>query len=224
MRQLPHRRRDAGFASGAHTAHSAGTAALVAGGAACVDCHGNNGGLGYQNATAGTHGAGSVDFASVTYSQAAIRGNLTGTCLTANCHNRNTGTLQSTQWNTAQLDCDDCHFYNAAPTSALNNANPRPLSTSHNDHFDNGKTCQQCHGTDPVAGDTLHITGATTVTDKANAAQDEANIVWTHASAVTDYTFNDTENSCYTATNRGWAATPAAATRARRTRAGPTGT
>ena len=191
-----------GSASGAHTGHGVDAADLVAGGAACVDCHGNNGGLNFQSSLAGTHGTGSVNFANVTYSQAAARGNLTGTCLTANCHNRNTGTLQSTQWNTTQLDCDDCHFYSATPTSALNNANPRPLSTSHNDHFDNAKTCQQCHGTDPVAGDTAHISVVTTLADKATALQDEANIVWTHASAVTDYTFG-TDNTCYSATNNG---------------------
>ena len=33
------------------------------------------------------HGSGSVNFASVTYSQAATRGNLTGTCTTTACHN-----------------------------------------------------------------------------------------------------------------------------------------
>ena len=190
-------------ASAAHTAHGAGTAQLLDGGAACVACHGNNGGLGYHNATAGTHGSGDVTFATVTYSQAAVRGNLTGTCLTSACHNKNTGTLQSTAWNTTQLDCDDCHYYSATPTGAGNAANPAPLSTSHNDHFDNGKVCAQCHGPVPASGDTVHITVATTVTDKANAAPDEAAIAWNDALAVTDYTFDDAGNTCYSATNQG---------------------
>jgi predicted CxxxxCH...CXXCH cytochrome family protein len=169
-----------GAASGAHTVHNAGTAALVAGGADCVACHGDNGGLGYENTLAGSHGNSSVTFSGATYST-AVRNDLTGTCSTTSCHNK--GTDQSTAWNSNALACDDCHYYAATttPTTAGNIGHASPLSTDHGNHFGTGGNfaCADCHGTDPVAEDTTHINGVTTLADKATAVQDEANVTVT---------------------------------------------
>ena len=189
-----------GSASGAHTLHNAGTGALVAGGAACVSCHGNNGGLGYQNALAGTHGiGGTVNFANVTYST-ATRNDLAGTCMTANCHNVNTGTDQSTAWNSTQLACDDCHYHAAANTATTtgNSAHARPLSSDHGTHFGAGGifACSDCHGTDPVAGDTAHINGVTTLADKAVAVPFEATISATAKGSGTDQLTAGTATTC----------------------------
>lgn len=184
-------------ASGAHTIHGATAASVAANPASianCIQCHGNDG-------TGATHNNGTVNFVGATYST-AVRNDLTGTCSTTSCHNK--GADPSAAWNTiTALACDDCHYYSVTPTSAGNAAHASPLSTSHNDHFTATKTCAQCHGTDPVAGDTSHISGVTTLADKATALQDEATLLWTDASAVTDYTFNDADNSCYSATNNG---------------------
>lgn len=182
-------------ASGVHAQHGATAASVAANPASialCIECHGNDG-------TGVTHNNGSVNFANVTYST-AVRNNLTGTCLTANCHNFNGKTEQSNAWNATQLECDDCHYYSATPTSAGNTAHGRPLSASHADHFSAGKTCAQCHGTMPIAGDTSHITGVTSNADKAVATQDEAAVSFTGS---TTYTFEDTGNTCYSATNSG---------------------
>ncbi|MDF1581491.1 MAG: CxxxxCH/CxxCH domain-containing protein, partial [Desulfuromonadales bacterium] len=186
-----------GSASGAHTVHGATAASVAANPASvalCIECHGNDG-------TGASHNNGTVNFVGATYST-ATRNDLTGTCSTTSCHNK--GTDQSTAWNTTALACNDCHYFEASPTAANNTAHASALSTSHGDHFSAGKTCAQCHGTDPVAGDTSHINGGTTAnSDKATALQDEATLAWTDASAVTDYTFDDTGNTCYSATNNG---------------------
>lgn len=186
-----------GSASGAHTVHGATAASVAANPASvalCIECHGNDG-------TGASHNNGTVNFVGATYST-ATRNDLTGTCSTTSCHNK--GTDQSTAWNTTALACNDCHYFEASPTAANNTAHASSLSTSHGDHFSAGKTCAQCHGTDPVAGDTSHINGGTTAnSDKATALQDEATLAWTAASAVTDYTFDDTGNTCYSATNNG---------------------
>jgi predicted CxxxxCH...CXXCH cytochrome family protein len=97
-----------GAESGAHVAHGASRTQLVAGGAACVACHGNNGGAGFQNTPAGTHGIGNaVNWAAnLTYSQAATRGDLTGTCTgTAGCHVAATNIA----WNATPTNCTQCH-------------------------------------------------------------------------------------------------------------------
>jgi hypothetical protein len=100
-----------GSASAAHAAHGASPAQLVAGGAACVPCHGNNGGANFQSTLAGTHGTGTVNWATnLTYSQAGTRGNLTGTCSgTAGCHVAATNIA----WNAVQTNCNTCHYNTA---------------------------------------------------------------------------------------------------------------
>jgi len=164
-----------GAASGAHTIHNAGTTALVAGGADCVACHGNNGGLGYENTLTGTHGDTSVTFSGATYST-ATRNDLTGTCSTTACHNQ--GADPSATWNAAALACDDCHYYNATPTAVGNTGHAAPLTADHGNHFTAGYGCADCHGTLPT--DTTHINGGTTaLADKATAVQDEANVTVT---------------------------------------------
>ena len=97
-------------ASGAHTAHNAGTVQLVDGGAACSDCHGNNGGLLYHNATAGTHGNGSVTWTGAPFYSTATRNDLTGTCSgAAACHVSSGTNIQWGQTQVATNDCKVCH-------------------------------------------------------------------------------------------------------------------
>lgn len=192
-------------ASGAHDIHGATFASVAANPASianCIQCHGNDG-------TGASHNNGTVNFVNVTYST-AVRNDTNGTCLTANCHNVNTKALQSTLWSSSALECNDCHFYPTTTpavtvtTSAANAADGRPLSATHGAHFDSGKTCNQCHGAMPVAGDTAHITSRTSLADMAVAVlADNASVVWTDAVAVTDYTFENTGNTCGTATNNG---------------------
>lgn len=185
-------------ASGAHTIHGATAASVAANPASialCIECHGNDG-------TGATHNNGSVNFASVNYN--AARTIVTGTCVTSTCHNYDPNIVsptkdRSTAWNTTALACDDCHYYAASPTAAGNTAHSSPLSTSHDAHFTGGKTCAQCHGTDPP--DTTHINGGTTSNaDKANAVQDEAAISFTGS---TSYTWTDASNTCSAGTNNG---------------------
>lgn len=164
---------------------------------ACTDCH--------TAATATTHinATVNVDAAKATYNGTVVVGDVGyGTCLTASCHNLNTKVDTSAAWNVVgDLACDDCHYYAAAPTAAGNTAHARPLSTSHGDHFTAGKVCTQCHGALPTT--TAHIGAKTTLADGAVALQDESTLAWTDASAVTDYTFDDTGNTCYSALNNG---------------------
>jgi predicted CxxxxCH...CXXCH cytochrome family protein len=180
-----------GSASGAHAIHGATAASLAANPASialCVSCHGNDG-------TGPSHNNGTVNFANVNYN--AARNVVTGTCVTADCHNYDPNIAsptkdRSTAWNTTALACDDCHYYasGTTPTSAGNTAHGRPLSADHGNHFGTGGSfaCADCHGTDPVAGDTSHINGVTSLADKATATQDEANVIVA--------TWNDTTNSC----------------------------
>ena len=94
--------------------------------------------------------------------------------------------IQSTAWNdtTTHLPCTSCHYYAIGTTATLagNSTNASlALSSDHGKHFGSGGSfaCADCHGTDPVAGDTSHINGVTSITDKAVAAQDEANVTVT---------------------------------------------
>ncbi|HEY5998524.1 MAG TPA: CxxxxCH/CxxCH domain-containing protein, partial [bacterium] len=80
--------------------------------APCTECH--------ASATAATHINQSVNLsaANVGYSRGAavaLGGPASGTCTTANCHNR--GAAQSAAWNTTgDLACDACHYWSAVPT------------------------------------------------------------------------------------------------------------
>jgi predicted CxxxxCH...CXXCH cytochrome family protein len=122
-----------------------------------------------------------------------MRGNEDGTCLTASCHNKDTGSDPSESWNTlGDLACDDCHYHAATPTALGNSGHAAPLSDDHGVHFGTGGTfvCTDCHGT---VTDYTHIDGgAATAIDRANALQNE--------STVTVDTWNDTADSCANAT------------------------
>jgi predicted CxxxxCH...CXXCH cytochrome family protein len=148
----------------------------------CAKCH--PGADTYTTAQAGNHRNGSVNLG------AGISSGASG--CTAACH---LSGASDGYWSDPNgLDCAACHFYNAAPTGALNSGHARPLSTSHNKHFNKGKVCTDCHGTLPT--DTSHITDFSGADEgakfdgKAHALQDEANV--TRASV----TFNDTNNTC----------------------------
>ena len=175
------------LASNAHDEHIAYAGAL------CTDCHSGS-------ATAASHISGTVnlDAGKATYAGGdldLVTPNTYGTCTTDSCHNRPiAGAEASALWSAANLLCDDCHYKNLAgnPTGAANAAHFDPLSTTHNRHFNAGKLCANCHGADPGAGDTVHISSKTSLTDGATATQDEANvtraqILWTDGGpGVTD--------------------------------------
>lgn len=172
-----------GSASGAHDIHGATSLSVAANPASialCISCHGNDG-------TGATHNNGSVNFVGVNYST-AVRNDLAGTCVSTSCHNYDPIIAsptkdQSTIWSSTALACDDCHYYAATttPTSAGNSGHARPLTADHANHFGTGGSfaCADCHGTDPVAGDTSHISSFVTLADKAVAAQNEATVTLT---------------------------------------------
>ncbi len=160
--------------SGAHAAHGANADANYS---ECILCHGDNGD-GYASTT-GTHNDNSVTFAAgITYSNNGTPGTNANanddTCSTSICHT-GSGTVT---WGATSLGCSECHYYEANPTLTNNNAHSNPLGGSHSKHFGVGgvTTCASCH-TVPVAGDTTHINGATTLVDKSNATMDEATLI-----------------------------------------------
>jgi len=120
-----------------------------------------------------------------------------GTCTTGICHNN--GTAQSAAWNGTALACNACHYWSGSPTGSGNTGYVPPLSGSHNDHFDHGKTCTQCHGAVPTS--TAHISGSTSTMDAANALQDEAGLAI--VSGATTYSWDDAGNSCTPTANNG---------------------
>jgi predicted CxxxxCH...CXXCH cytochrome family protein len=145
-----------GYASTSHIAHNATQADLVAGGPwpDCVTCHPNvDYDLGHS---------GSLQFANVSYS-----GGANGDCTTSNCHNQ--GSEVSNTWdNTTQLECNDCHYYEASITNNNNNAaHAASLSNRHDSHFDKQLACSNCHTVQPD-GDVSHISGSTLV-ERSNA-------------------------------------------------------
>jgi hypothetical protein len=112
------------------------------------------------------------------------------------CHTSTAG--NGGRWtDSTGISCDACHYYSATPSSA---GNAGDLSLSHDDHFDKGKLCTDCHTLDdgaiPTAGPLTHIddiSGAdqgAMYTGMAQALADEA--------AVTrvSMTFTDATNTC----------------------------
>ena len=86
----------------------------------------------------------------------------------------------------ASVGCDECHYYNASPTSAGNNGHFAPLTGDHSDHFASTVVtaigCSECH---VVPSDTGHISTADVGTDtgdmqdRALALQNEAAVTST---------------------------------------------
>ncbi|MEW6488433.1 MAG: CxxxxCH/CxxCH domain-containing protein, partial [Thermodesulfobacteriota bacterium] len=153
-------------ASAGHAAHGASSPALVDGGAACVACHGNNGGLNYQNALAGTHGSGTVTWATdLTYSTAVTRGDLTGTCTgAAGCHVAATNIA----WNATPTNCTQCHVNTADRNDWSGNNNIASMiasgdwtATGHGAKADVGATgCLTCHDLAQPHDRTTTLSGA----------------------------------------------------------------
>jgi predicted CxxxxCH...CXXCH cytochrome family protein len=168
--------------SNAHNEHLNNGYGIVA----CADCHTAASNSNHINKNI------NIDNTKATYSRGAsvaIGGTPSGTCLTSGCHNR--AAVQSAAWNTAgDLACNACHGDASSG-----------LSTSHTDHISAGKLCTQCHGAAPTT--TAHIGGKSSLIDGSNADPGEASVLFTHADAVTDYTYNSSERSCYSPTNNG---------------------
>lgn len=125
-----------------------------------------------------------------------------GTCSGA-CH---LSTVSDGYWNDSDgLDCASCHYSAANPTSAGNIV--KPLSPTHNKHFDAGKVCIDCHADNSAdAGAhpdidlkrthiddhdawSLNATNdGTVLADRGAATQDEATVVV--------ISWNDGANTC----------------------------
>jgi len=145
--------------SGSHAKHlnttisTGGTAMGAALNAGCVNCHPNqvndiwSGGKAdngtkkaYPHAQDGTNVVSDNAAVLVNISSTRAAGSA-DTCAKA-CH-KNTKTAT---WGGA-LACDACHYYNAAPNKASNDAAIVKLSDAHSAHFAAGATCDSCHVT-----------------------------------------------------------------------------
>jgi predicted CxxxxCH...CXXCH cytochrome family protein len=193
-------------ASGAHELHT--NVGGDTGRDDCVICHAS---ADNYSAIAGTHINGTPGVADVTGVGYAGQTGASddGYCASA-CHDSGAG---DDQWNDGQLDCDACHYYEAAPSDTANTNHLATISElSHNGHLDtgNGRSfgCADCHivltgdGNGATAGSTLsHIsdrTGATDaarITDMAAAVQDEATIDTT-GMWITGGDWNDGTDTC----------------------------
>jgi len=181
--------------SGAHGGHvrngatiSGYSAMNAAANAGCNNCHPDNSGdlwlngkaddgtkKVYPHASDGTNVVSDNATVSRTGMTVTRGAGSTDTCGAGSCHPRSTPA-----WNAA-MNCDMCHYYNAAPTSA-GNTGTGALSYSHNKHFDAGKLCTDCHGAAPV--DASHGGAFPIVSD--NAAVSRTGMVITRAAGTTD--------------------------------------
>ncbi|MBE0503877.1 MAG: CxxxxCH/CxxCH domain-containing protein, partial [Desulfuromonadales bacterium] len=150
----------------------------------CEACH--TGAASYTYSPAEDQGA-SLNHGNVTGRKSilttSVGYNLTDqNCATA-CHK---STAADGFWTDTDLNCNACHYYSATPTSTGNNAGVANAKTgtyqltgTHNQHFDAGAVCSDCHGTLPT--DMTHITmgvgsDAAKILGKAKAEMDEASI------------------------------------------------
>jgi hypothetical protein len=164
--------------SGAHASHfgtvisTGGTAMGAAGNAGCVNCHPDNRNdlwsqgradnatvKAYPHASDGTNVV--ADNAMINAGIGATKAGASTTCTNA-CHT-NTSTAM---WGDASLACDACHYHNATPTAAGNDAAIVTLGGGHSTHFGQNATCDNCH-TVPGAGDTSHATALPVVAANA---------------------------------------------------------
>jgi hypothetical protein len=170
---------------------------VAAGGVLCGGCHadpGTDGGVDRttESATHAAHGATSGELVAENeavceqchptrdYTQTGANGHGDGWTAAdldsgkVSCHNQ--GAEASNNWDSAtQLECNDCHYYEASVSGSGNNAaHAASLSYAHNAHFDKNKQCSVCHTVEPD-GDTSHISG-TTLVDRSNAAFGEATV------------------------------------------------
>jgi len=155
-------------ASGAHASHGATASLLTANPASvamCVNCHGNDG-------TGATHNNGTVNWqTNLTYSQAASRGNLTGTCSgTAGCHVAATNIA----WNDLNpTNCNQCHYNttetaNWGWTGTAGNismiSSTQYTAVGHGQATINGaaanKDCMACHDINQAHDTTATLTGS----------------------------------------------------------------
>lgn len=166
--------------SGAHATHL-GTAITVTGLGAgtnvdCDACHPDNSAdlwsqgiaddgtkKAYPHASDGTNVV--SDNAMLDAGLSASRGAAaTDTCAGA-CHSNAT----SDQWGATSLTCSSCHYYEATPTAANNDAATVTLGGGHDTHFAAGKVCADCHSV-PSAGDTAHATALPVLATNATVA------------------------------------------------------
>jgi hypothetical protein len=156
-----------------HAGHGLSFGTIAADESVCENCHPTRTYTNYAPTTGHNDGVKDLNGTKVTYS-----GSPNGTCFTASCHNQGSGgDDQSNQWdNSTQLECNDCHYYEATVAGSGNNAaHNASLSNAHNTHFDKNKQCAQCHTVEPD-GDTTHINSTTTLIDASNAAFGEATV------------------------------------------------
>jgi hypothetical protein len=181
--------------TGAHGTHLSsgiavpgGTAMNASNNAGCVNCHTDNRGEGkttkdwgptwgtkaYPHATDGTNVV--SDNATLTGSiTSATKNGTSTTCATA-CHPRSNAITPALQWGDS-YNCNMCHYYEATPTSTGNNAvSTGSLGGSHSAHFDQGKTCSNCH---PVPSDLSSHNIAALPVDDANVTVQLATGTWT---------------------------------------------
>lgn len=184
--------------TGAHVRHSQSASMLLTEDRSdCAVCH--------TGADAYTYDLTADIGAALNHSKAAGRKTILNTTVGYNSTNLDCATachastvVNGGRWSdTTGLACDACHYYSATPTSA---GNAGDLSLSHDEHFDAGKGCTDCHTLDdgaiPTAGPLTHIddiSGAdqgAMYTGMATALNDEAAVVRTNMA------FGDVNNTC----------------------------
>jgi len=171
-------------ATAAHAQHNITTAdhSVAADRTDCAKCHtgadsytyagtGDQPGLNHGNAA----GRLTILAASVGYN--STNNNCTAACHTATVANNGVWRAVAP----GPLACDACHYYSATPTAAGNTAaGAKALTGTHNQHFNAGKVCTDCHA---AVTDLTHNTVALTGTDLAKiqglavATQDEATVL-----------------------------------------------
>ena len=151
--------------SGKHGAH---ITAIGGGNAACASCHNDNTGEGKPADDLGTkaypHASNGTEVSST---NATLANNLSDgttsknndaslvTC-TAACHPRSNLIASPVKWDGTNAGCNMCHYYEAVPTAANNEAiSAGSLPGAHSLHFNDGITCDKCH---PVPSDYTHAT------------------------------------------------------------------
>ena len=144
-------------------------------------------------------GAASFTLGHADGSVALAAGITNGTCSTACHYSGNDGAgpnVDDGYWtDTDGLNCSSCHYWGNPPTRAGNvvSGNREALSDTHNKHFDANKACITCHpdnGAELLYPNRAHIddheawtlnntNDGTVLTDRANATQDEVNVIVT---------------------------------------------